>query len=51
MLQVRPGDLSVIAHEEQDWVTLITCQHFDKATGTYPWRTAVRAVLVGVQED
>jgi len=49
--RVRPEDLSVLAHETHDWVTLITCLDFDQSTGKFPWRTVVRAVLVGVEEE
>jgi len=43
--------LSVLAHKTHDWVTLITCLDFDQSTGKFPWRTVVRAVLVGVEEE
>jgi large repetitive protein len=43
------GDLSVLRHEEQPWLTLITCQGFNEQTGKYIWRVAVRAVLVRVE--
>ena len=35
-------------HEELPWVTLITCTGYDEKTGTYRWRTVVRAVQIRV---
>jgi LPXTG-site transpeptidase (sortase) family protein len=43
-----PDSLRPLAHEEYDWVTLITCQYFDEETGDYAYRRAVRAVLISV---
>ncbi len=45
---VRPDDLSVLRHEEYDWVTLITCQGYDEQQDAYRSRMVVRAVLVEV---
>jgi LPXTG-site transpeptidase (sortase) family protein len=42
-------DLSVLRHEELDFITLITCMDFDSRVGTYRQRLAVRAVLVEVK--
>jgi LPXTG-site transpeptidase (sortase) family protein len=50
-LTVRPDDLSVIKHETNPWVTLLTCKDYDEATNSYSNRVAVRAVLVKVEED
>ena len=47
---VRPNDLSVLSHEEYDWVTLITCQGYDEQLDTYRRRTVVRAVLMEVSQ-
>jgi LPXTG-site transpeptidase (sortase) family protein len=47
--KVRPEDLSVLKHEELDWVTLITCDDYDPSAEGYPWRMVVRAVLVKVE--
>ena len=47
---VRPDDLSVLRHEEYDWVTLITCQGYDEQQDTYRSRMVVRAVLVEVTQ-
>jgi LPXTG-site transpeptidase (sortase) family protein len=46
---VWPGDMRVLAHEDYDWVTLITCKEFDEASNSYKRRTVVRAVLIDVQ--
>jgi LPXTG-site transpeptidase (sortase) family protein len=48
---VPPDDRGVFRHEEQSWVTLVTCTGYDEAEGTYRWRVAVRAVLVTVEEE
>jgi sortase (surface protein transpeptidase) len=42
------GDLSPLEHEDDDWVTPITCVGFDPQTEAYPWRLAVQAVLLSV---
>ena len=49
MGRVNPDDLSVLDHEDLDWVTLITCQGFDEELGSYRWRVVVRAVLVQIE--
>jgi LPXTG-site transpeptidase (sortase) family protein len=46
---VRPDDLSVLRHEELDWLTLLTCAAFDETSGSYRSRVAVRAVLIEVR--
>jgi LPXTG-site transpeptidase (sortase) family protein len=38
----------VTRHEDQSWVTLVTCEDYDQATNTYSNRRMVRAVLVQV---
>ncbi len=48
---VRPDDLSVLGHEQYDWVTLITCRNYDEDLGAYRWRVVVQAVLVSVEAD
>lgn len=49
--RVQAQDLSVLAHEELPWLTLITCQDFDENSGLYPWRTIVRAVQVDIIDE
>jgi LPXTG-site transpeptidase (sortase) family protein len=46
---VTPNDLSVLEHEDLDWVTLITCQGYDPAFDLYRFRLAVQAVLVSIE--
>ena len=45
---MSPASSAPLAHEDLDWVTLITCQGFDPDTGLYRFRRVVRAVLVAV---
>ncbi|HXQ37234.1 MAG TPA: sortase, partial [Anaerolineales bacterium] len=47
---VLPNNESVFKHEEKSWLTLITCDSYDEATGTYLRRVAIRALLVDVRE-
>ncbi|KAA3645690.1 MAG: sortase [Chloroflexi bacterium] len=47
--RVSPTSSGVLAEEDYDWVTLITCEGFDESLGEYEWRTVVRAVLVEVK--
>ncbi len=49
MLVTDPSDISVMGHEELDWITLITCKDYDAATDSYLSRQVVRAVLVNVR--
>jgi LPXTG-site transpeptidase (sortase) family protein len=47
---VSPDDTSVIGeHEDQSWVTLITCEYYYEETGTYLYRRVIRAVLVEIE--
>ncbi|MCC6299155.1 MAG: sortase [Anaerolineales bacterium] len=46
-----PKDTSVFKHEEQSWLTLITCKEYDAKTNTYKKRIVVRAVLVKVEAE
>lgn len=46
--RVSPDDRSAFRHEEGSWLTLITCQGFDEASGKYLWRMVIRAALVEV---
>jgi LPXTG-site transpeptidase (sortase) family protein len=46
---VEPNDASVMRHEEQPFLTLITCDNYDEKTGNYLLRTVVRAKLVDVR--
>jgi LPXTG-site transpeptidase (sortase) family protein len=46
---VQPVDASVMKHEEESYLTLITCDDYDIKTGTYLRRVVVRAALVDVR--
>ncbi len=48
---VSPNNLSPLAHEENDWLTLITCYQYDERTNNYRWRVVVKAVLVDVSKN
>jgi LPXTG-site transpeptidase (sortase) family protein len=43
---LRPDDPSIIRHEEQSWLTLLTCSGYQESTDTYLWRRVVRLVLI-----
>lgn len=48
--QVDPKNVKAISkHEENPWLTLVTCQGYDEATNSYKWRVVVRAVLMEVK--
>jgi len=50
LLNVDPSDVeTLMAHKDSPWLTLVTCRGYDEETGTYRWRTLVRAVLVKVE--
>ncbi len=42
--------LSVMRHYDQPWLTLLTCRAYDPTSGTYLYRTVVRAVQVDIQD-
>ncbi len=48
---IKPYSTSVLQHEEEAWLTLITCKSYNESTNTYADRIAVRAVLVKVQTE
>ena len=48
---VSPTDTSVFKHQNQPWITLITCKDYNASTNTYAHRVAVGAVLVQVVSD
>jgi LPXTG-site transpeptidase (sortase) family protein len=47
---VSPNDLSPLRHEDQSWLTLITCEDYLAARDRYARRLVVRAVLVQVRD-
>ena len=47
---VLPGNTSsVLDHRELDWVSLVTCEYYNKLNGEYLFRRVVRAILVNVE--
>jgi LPXTG-site transpeptidase (sortase) family protein len=48
---IAPNDTSVLQHEEQAWLTLLTCKTYNERTDTYSGRIAVRAVLLKVEVE
>ena len=46
---VPPNDVSVMQHQEKPFLTLITCDTYDKDTGTYLRRVVVGALLVDIR--
>lgn len=47
---VTPDNLSVLDHEDSDWVTLLTCAVYDQDQDRYRWRVAVQAVLMRFED-
>jgi LPXTG-site transpeptidase (sortase) family protein len=45
---VAAGDRSVLRHEEQAWLTLVTCAAYDEVWGGYRARAVAHAVLVAI---
>ncbi|MBL8088893.1 MAG: sortase [Anaerolineales bacterium] len=43
---VSPYNMTVLKHEEDAWLTLITCKNYNEGNDTYANRIAVRAVLI-----
>jgi sortase (surface protein transpeptidase) len=43
---VDRGDITVFQHEDQAYLTLITCDTYDEKSDSYLQRVAVRAKLV-----
>jgi len=46
---VSPNNTSVLKHEDDAWLTLITCKTYIESTNTYARRIAVRATLISVE--
>jgi LPXTG-site transpeptidase (sortase) family protein len=46
-----PNDTSVLKHEKDAWLTLVTCKNYNETTDTYTNRVSVRAVLISVQKE
>lgn len=45
--RVAPDDGHVLENKDGTWVTLITCEEYDKEAKTYRWRRVVQAERVG----
>jgi sortase (surface protein transpeptidase) len=46
-MKVRPRSTSaMLKHQEEPWVTLMTCRGYDASTDIYDYRVLVRAVLI-----
>lgn len=48
---VKPFSIGVLQHEENPWLTLLTCKDYNEASDTYSNRVVVRAVLLGYDES
>ncbi len=48
---IAPNDTSVLKHEDNAWLTLITCKTYSETKNTYANRISVRAVLLSVAEE
>ena len=50
VVTIQPDDIgAVMRHEDTPWLTLLTCQGYDEARGTYRSRVLVRAALIKLQ--
>ena len=48
---VLPSDVSALDHEDNAWLTLITCSGYDRVQDSFRYRVVVRAVLMDVAPD
>lgn len=49
-LRFQPCQIqSTMGHQDQPWLTLLTCKNYDVLTDTYRQRVAVGAVLIAVR--
>ena len=48
---IAPNDTSVLKHEDNAWLTLITCKTYSETKNTYANRISVRAVLLSIAEE
>ncbi len=46
--KVKPDDLSILDHQDDPYLTLVTCKSFSEKTQSYQWRVIVEAVLISV---
>ena len=47
---VAAGDMSILEHKDQDWLTLFTCKDYSEVLNEYLWRQVVGAVMVDVEQ-
>jgi LPXTG-site transpeptidase (sortase) family protein len=50
-IRIRPDDLSVLGHTEDDQVTLLTCERWNLFIGEYSFRRAVQAILIEINPE
>lgn len=48
---VSPYNPTIFQHEEDAWLTLITCKNYNETTESYTSRVLVRAVLISAEEE
>lgn len=48
---VSPYNTTIFQHEDEAWLTLVTCKNYNETTETYTSRVAVRAVLILTEEE
>jgi LPXTG-site transpeptidase (sortase) family protein len=48
---VLPDDVSVLSHEDDAWLTLITCNGYNSEQDAYRYRLVVRAVHVSAEKE
>lgn len=46
-----PDDISALKHEDQAWLTLITCRGYDETSDVYEYRIVTRAVLMKIEAE
>jgi len=50
VMTVAPSNVNaMLKHQDDAWLTLVTCKDFVASTDQYAYRTLVRAVLVNVK--
>ncbi len=48
---VSPNDISAFKHEDQPWLTLVTCKDYNASANTYAHRVVVGAVLIKIKSN
>ncbi len=48
---VSPTDRSAFKHEDQPWLTLVTCKDYNASANTYKYRVVVGAVLIKTESE